>query len=70
MEIPRYLPLAQQAGISGSVALHLVVGKNGEVTSVDVVSSQPHDWGQGFTTGNQGREAISIYLFIMCGRNV
>ena len=40
MEIPRYLPLAQQAGISGNVTLHLTVNKNGEVT---VVASCGHE---------------------------
>jgi TonB family protein len=50
MEIPRYLPLAQQAGISGNVTLHLTVNKNGDVTVVDVVSAHPKDWGKGFAS--------------------
>ena len=50
MEIPRYLPLAQQAGISGNVTLHLTVNKSGEVTAVDVVSAHPKDWGKGFAS--------------------
>ncbi len=48
MEIPKYLPLAKQAGVSGSVTLHLTVGKDGKVVSVNVVTTQPKDWGKGF----------------------
>jgi Gram-negative bacterial TonB protein C-terminal len=50
MEIPSYLPLAQQAGISGNVTLHLRVNKGGEVASIDVVSALPRDWGKGFAS--------------------
>ena len=50
MGIPRYLPLARQAGISGDVTLHLTVNKSGEVTAVDVVSAHPKEWGKGFAS--------------------
>jgi TonB family protein len=50
MEIPRYLPLARQAGVSGDVTLHLTVNKRGEVTAVDVVSAHPKNWGEGFAS--------------------
>jgi TonB family protein len=50
MEIPRYLPLARQAGISGDVTLHLTVNKGSEVTAVDVVSAHPKNWGEGFAS--------------------
>jgi TonB family protein len=41
MEIPRYLPLAEQAGVSGEVTLRLQVKKNGDVISANVVSAHP-----------------------------
>jgi TonB family protein len=50
IEIPRYLPLARQAGISGEVVLRLTVNKAGKVASVDVVKAQPDNWGKGFAT--------------------
>ena len=46
MEIPRYWPLAAQAGVSGEVNLRLQVKKDGEVTSIRVVSAQAeHGYG-------------------------
>jgi TonB family protein len=49
MEIPSYVPLARQAGVSGDVTLHLTVNKSGEVASVDVVSARPpKGWGEAF----------------------
>jgi TonB family protein len=48
MEIPRYLPLARQAGVGGEVVLHLTVSKAGKVVSVDVLKAQPDGWGRGF----------------------
>jgi TonB family protein len=50
MEVPRYLPLAQQAGISGDVTLHLTVNKSGDVTAVDIISAHPKNWGEGFAS--------------------
>jgi TonB family protein len=50
MQIPRYLPLAQQAGLSGEVTLHLTVDKAGKVVSVDVENSRPSNWGKGFAS--------------------
>lgn len=50
MEIPRYLPLAQQARISGEVNLRLTVNKAGKVVSVEVVSARPDNWGKGFAS--------------------
>jgi TonB family protein len=50
MEIPRYLPLARQAGISGEVDLRLTVNKAGKVVSVEVVSARPDGWGKGFAS--------------------
>ena len=48
MEIPRYLPLAQQAGRSGEVTLYLTVSTAGKVVAVDIVHAQPSGWGRGF----------------------
>jgi TonB family protein len=50
VEIPRYLPLAQQAAVSGEVILNLTVSKTGKVVSVDVVSAKPENWGKGFAS--------------------
>lgn len=50
IEIPHYLPLAQQAGISGEVTLHLTVSKAGKVISVDIVSTKPSNWGKAFAS--------------------
>jgi TonB family protein len=50
MEIPRYLPLARQAGISGEVDLRLTVNKAGKVVSVEVASARPDGWGKGFAS--------------------
>jgi TonB family protein len=50
MEIPRYLPLARQAGVSGEVDLRLSVDKAGKVVSVEVVSAGPNRWGKGFAS--------------------
>jgi protein TonB len=38
---PQYPPLARQARIQGSVVLHAVIGKNGEVQNLQVVSGHP-----------------------------
>src|SRR6185312_13489263 len=48
MELPKYLPLARLAAVSGSVTLRLTLGKDGKVVFVDVVTAQPKDWGKGF----------------------
>jgi len=50
MEIPRYLPLAQQAGRSGEVTLYLTVSTAGKVVAVDIVNAQPSGWGRGFAS--------------------
>lgn len=38
---PEYPPLARQARIQGSVVLHAVIGKNGHVENLQVVSGHP-----------------------------
>jgi protein TonB len=38
---PQYPPLARQARIQGAVVLHAVIGKNGEVQNLQVVSGHP-----------------------------
>jgi TonB family protein len=50
VEIPHYVPLAQQAAISGTVTLHLVVSRDGKVVSADVVSAEPDGWGKWFSS--------------------
>jgi hypothetical protein len=65
MEIPRYLPLAQQAAMSGEVALRLTVNKVGKVVSVEVVNARPNGWGKGFASmaidaANQSEDVFSF----------
>jgi protein TonB len=38
---PQYPPLAKQAHIQGTVVLHAVIGKNGHVQGLQVVSGHP-----------------------------
>jgi periplasmic protein TonB len=38
---PQYPPLARQTRISGTVKLHAIIGKNGEVTQLQVLSGHP-----------------------------
>jgi protein TonB len=38
---PQYPPLAKQARIQGSVVLHAVIGKDGKVQNLQLVSGHP-----------------------------
>ena len=64
MEIPRYPPLAQQAGKSGEVTLHLTVNKVGNVVSVDVANARPDGWEKGFapTAIDAGKKSEFVCL--------
>src|SRR5215472_16562787 len=63
MEISNSPPLAQQAGKSGEVTLHLTVSKSGEVRSVDVVSMQPS--GSGWVLhGGQSKPRSNLSFFV------
>ena len=66
IEIPRYLPLAQQAGISGEVTLNLTVNKAGKVVSVDVVNAKPDGWGKGFASMAIDAAKQSEFLCASC----
>jgi TonB family protein len=66
MEIPRYLPLAQQAGISGDVTLRLTVDKAGKVVSVEIANTQPNGWGDGFAAMAIDAAKKSEFLCASC----
>src|SRR5450432_2450601 len=66
MEIPRYLPLAQQAGVSGDVTLKLTVDKGGKVVSVEIAKAQPNDWGKGLASMAIDAAKKSEFLCASC----
>jgi len=66
MEIPRYLPLAQQAAVSGEVTLHLTVNKAGKVVSVDATNAQANGWGKGFASMASDAAKQSEFVCASC----
>jgi hypothetical protein len=80
MEMPRYLPLAANAGISADVTLRLQVNKNGDVVSVNVVRAHadcgwlpdcsPHagsGWESGFVQMATEAAKVSRFSCSTCG---
>ena len=80
MEIPRYgVPLAAMSGVSAEVTLRLQVKKNGDVISVNVVSTHADcgflsgcdtdaskGWGSGFVDAATQAAKISRFSCSMC----